>query len=76
MCRASRGGGKSPSRSHDRRTCSSEVVTRMVTAASRPRHRYRHTKFLRFFHKVARAYLSGELHLIMENYVKLTNDPS
>ena len=43
-----------------------EVATGKVTAACRPRHR--HQEFLRFLKQVARAYPTGELHLIMDNY--------
>ena len=43
-----------------------EVATGKVTAACRPRHR--HQEFLRFLKQVARAYPTGELHLVMDNY--------
>jgi transposase len=44
-----------------------EVATGKVTAACRPRHR--HQEFLRFLKQVAAAYPTGNLHLIMDNYV-------
>ncbi len=43
-----------------------EVATGKVTAACRPRHR--HQEFLAFLKQVARAYPTGELHLVMDNY--------
>ena len=43
-----------------------DVATGKVTAACRPRHR--HQEFLRFLKQVARAYPTGELHLVMDNY--------
>ena len=42
------------------------VATGTVTAACQKRHR--HQEFLRFLKQVARAYPTGELHLIMDNY--------
>jgi transposase len=43
-----------------------EIATGKVTAACKPRHR--HQEFLSFCKQVARAYPTGELHLVMDNY--------
>ena len=43
-----------------------DVATGKVTAACQPRHR--HQEFLAFLKQVARAYPTGELHLVMDNY--------
>jgi transposase len=43
-----------------------EIATGKVTAACKPRHR--HQEFLAFCKQVARAYPTGELHLVMDNY--------
>ena len=42
------------------------IATGKVTATCLPRHR--HQEFLRFLKQVARAYPTGELHLVMDNY--------
>ena len=43
-----------------------EIATGKVTGACKPRHR--HQEFLAFLKQVARAYPTGELHLVMDNY--------
>ena len=43
-----------------------EIATGHVTAACKPRHRRQ--EFLAFLRQVARAYPTGELHLVMDNY--------
>jgi transposase len=43
-----------------------DIATGKVTAACKPRHR--HQEFLAFCKQVARAYPTGELHLVMDNY--------
>jgi transposase len=43
-----------------------EIATGQVTAACKARHR--HQEFLAFLRQVARAYPTGELHLVMDNY--------
>jgi transposase len=43
-----------------------EIATGKVTAACKPRHR--HQEFLAFCKQVTRAYPTGELHLVMDNY--------
>jgi len=43
-----------------------EVATGKVIDACYPRHR--HQEFLRFLKQVARAYPTGELHLVCDNY--------
>jgi transposase len=43
-----------------------DIATGTVTAAMKPRHRRQ--EFLAFLRQVARAYPSGELHLVMDNY--------
>jgi len=43
-----------------------EIATGQVTAALKPRHRRQ--EFLAFLRQVARAYPSGDLHLVMDNY--------
>jgi transposase len=42
------------------------IATRKVTATCLPRHC--HQEFLRFLKQIARAYPTGELHLVMDNY--------
>ncbi|MFD0359890.1 IS630 family transposase [Nocardia sp. GCM10030253] len=43
-----------------------EVATGKVTGVCKPRHR--HQEFLAFLRHAARAYPTGELHLVMDNY--------
>ena len=43
-----------------------EIATGKVTGACKPRHR--HQEFLAFLKQIARAYPTGELHLVMDNY--------
>ena len=43
-----------------------EIATGKVTGACKARHR--HQEFLAFLKQVARAYPTGELHLVMDNY--------
>ena len=43
-----------------------EVTTGKVTDACYPRHR--HTEFLRFLRRVAKAYPRRELHIVCDNY--------
>ena len=42
------------------------IATGQVTGLCQPRHR--NQEFLRFLRQVARAYPTGELHLVMDNY--------
>lgn len=43
-----------------------EIATGKVTGAVKPRHR--NTEFLAFLKQVTRAYPTGDLHLVMDNY--------